>query len=190
MPALRSTAPSSTSATPSHDRAGRQRGLAHRDGTMAVAVGLHHRAHLGRAHEVDERLDVLRDGREVDLGPSGAHLLVPVVLADAGDDGLHDVAPGDDADELGHRRRPLAGATDPSRASASPRPRRGARLDRLRLVRHDLTHRRAQAFSTDSSSLRSLNGMVTFTPKKFTTVGKCTRASSTIKSPVDSIPTT
>ena len=44
-------------------RSSRERGLTDRDGTVAIAVGLDDRAQLGRPDEIDERLDVLRDGR-------------------------------------------------------------------------------------------------------------------------------
>ena len=47
---------------------------ADRDGAVAVAVGLHHRAQLGRARRARAATrDVVRDRVEVDLGPGGAH---------------------------------------------------------------------------------------------------------------------
>ena len=52
MPASRSSVASGTWATASQAAPGLERGPRHRDGAVAVAVGLHHRAHLRRARHV------------------------------------------------------------------------------------------------------------------------------------------
>ena len=50
-----------------------ERGPGHRDGAVAVAVGLDDGAHRGRRGPFDQEADVVGDRAEVDLGPGGPH---------------------------------------------------------------------------------------------------------------------
>ena len=71
-PCSRSSTPSSTSATARRRGAAGQRGPGHRRPAVPVAVGLDHRAELGRRGQAGQHRRVVRHGGQVDLGPRRA----------------------------------------------------------------------------------------------------------------------